>query len=64
MAHGKSLELAAIKKPEPQRLCICGKNWETHIRKDGKGRLKKFQGPGHGPAGSFGGGTYRKRQRP
>lgn len=54
MAHGKSLELAAITRPEPQRLCTtCGKPWSSHQRKDGKGLLKKFWG--HRVHG-----TYRK----
>lgn len=46
MASGKSLELAQIK---PQRLikCICGEPFVAHMRKDGKGLLKKYDNPNH-----------------
>lgn len=47
MASGKSLELAQI-KPQADHACTCGAPYSTHLRKDGKGILKKFDNPGHG----------------
>lgn len=42
MAHGKTLELNALEKPEPEGLCSkCRTPWSTHLKKDGK-LLKKF----------------------
>ena len=41
MASGKSLELAKI-APHPSAKCTCGEPYDEHLRKDGKGLLKKF----------------------
>jgi len=50
MASGKSLELANLKRPEPQHICICGGIWEEHLRKDrsqGPVLLKKYADGNH-----------------
>lgn len=49
MASGKSLELAAIKVPEPRVLCICGKIWREHFSKDGSKMLAKYKQGMHHP---------------
>lgn len=47
MASGKSLELEAIEKPEPEGLCVkCRIPWSTHMTKDKK-RRKKYEGEEH-----------------
>lgn len=48
MAHGKSLELQQIKKPEPEGLCArCRVPWSTHLKKDGNIRKKFDDGTHH-----------------
>lgn len=46
MASGKSLELAKI-KPQPRTMCTCGTIYSEHMRKDGKGLLKRFDDGTH-----------------
>lgn len=49
MASGKSLELRQITKSPPEVLCICGQPYIDHVRKDGRGLLKKFNNDNHRP---------------
>lgn len=58
MASGKSLELAKI-APHPSAKCTCGEPYDEHLRKDGKGLLKKFDDGTHRPMASF----YNRRMR-
>lgn len=63
MASGKSLELAAIGKPKPSFVCICGASWNGHMRKDGKGTLKAFSDPTkHTPVVSYSGSNRAARR--
>jgi hypothetical protein len=62
MASGKSLELAQIKPAAPRALCCCGAEWDTHMRKDGKGILKRFENPNHQPTG-LGLPQFNRKQR-
>jgi hypothetical protein len=55
MASGKTLELAQITKPQPDKLCVapgCGKLWSEHLKKKPnkfgyRERLKKYEGEEH-----------------
>jgi hypothetical protein len=55
MATGKSLELAEIKKPAAEPICIapgCGLVWSAHLKKKPnkrgyRERLKKYEGYEH-----------------
>lgn len=62
MASGKSLELAKIQRPAPKHICgTCRGVWEDHLRKDGKGLLKKYEG--HRPAGHGSNSVFRVPRR-
>ena len=63
MASGKSLELAQIKPPEPELICICGKVWREHFAKTkGRPMLKKYSDGTHTPAGRSGISRARKEK--
>ena len=60
MAHGISEQMANVPKPQPQRRCLCGESYESHLGVDGK-LQEEFKN--HMPAGLPPQGINRDQRR-